>query len=38
MNEYHKIHTIFKRDEKGKLIFGDFSRPEFEYLQHNDLH
>jgi hypothetical protein len=36
MNEYHKIHTIFKRDEKGKLIFGDFSRPEFEYLQHND--
>ena len=31
---YCKINTLYKRDEKGKIILGDFSRPEFEYL-HN---
>ena len=31
---YTKINTLYKRDEKGKIILGDFSRPEFEYL-HN---
>lgn len=29
---YCKINTLYKRDEKGKIILGDFSRPEFEYL------
>lgn len=33
--EYHKIQTIWKRDEKGKIIPGDWTLPEFEYLQHN---
>ena len=31
---YTKINTLYKRDEKGKIMLGDFSRPEFEYL-HN---
>lgn len=30
--EYHKIDSLFKRDEKGRIIPADFSRPEFEYL------
>jgi hypothetical protein len=29
---YTKINTLYKRDEKGKIMMGDFSRPEFEYL------
>lgn len=29
---YCKINTLYKRDEKGKIMLGDFSRPEFEYL------
>ena len=32
MREYHKINGIFKRDESGKFIHGDYSVPEFEYL------
>jgi ATP-dependent RNA circularization protein (DNA/RNA ligase family) len=35
MNPYHKIQTVFKRDEKGKIIEGDYSIPEFEYLKDN---
>lgn len=35
MNEYHKIDTIFKRDKTGKLLFGQYSQPEFEYLKDN---
>jgi len=37
MNEYHKIQTIFKRDmaNKGKMIIGQFSLPEIEYLKDN---
>ena len=35
MYEYHKINSIFKRDENGKIIPWDFSIPEFEYLQEN---
>jgi len=37
MEEYHKINTIYKRDmaNKKRLIEGDWSTPEFEYLQHN---
>lgn len=35
--EYHKIHTMFKREQFGKnrIIEGDWTLPEFEYLQHN---
>ena len=32
MKEYHKIDSLFKRTERGELILGDFSRPEFAYL------
>ena len=35
MREYQKIQTIFKRDDKGHIIFGAWSLPEFEYLQDN---
>lgn len=36
MNEYHKIQTVYKRDIKnGHLLQGQFSLPEFSYLQHN---
>ena len=40
MQEYHKINTIYKRDmSKGSkhapLILGDWSSPEFEFLQNN---
>jgi len=36
MKEYHKIQSIFKRDDKThKFIEGQFSIPEFEYLQNN---
>jgi len=33
MNEYHKIQSMFKRGPKGKMIFGDWSMPEFESLK-----
>lgn len=34
MKEYHKIQTIFKRDEKTKrIIEGDYTLPEFEVLK-----
>lgn len=34
MKEYHKIQTVFKRDEKTKqIIEGDYSLPEFELLK-----
>lgn len=36
MKEYHKINTIFKRDNKGKLLLGEFSLNEFGYLQDNE--
>lgn len=38
MREYHKIDTVFKRDPQTKfktLLDGEFSTPEFEYLQAN---
>ena len=36
MKEYHKIQSIYKRDEKTrKFIEGQWSLPEFEYLQNN---
>ena len=37
MQEYHKIQSIFKRDEKThKFIGGQYSLPEFEYLKDNE--
>lgn len=36
MKEYHKIHGVYKRDEKGKFIIGDWSLEEFDYLQNNE--
>jgi len=36
MREYHKIHSIFKREQKtNQFIFGDWARPEFGYLANN---
>lgn len=36
MNTYHKINTIFKRDpDTNKIMYGEFSRPEFSYLSGN---
>lgn len=37
MKEYTKIQTLFKRDmaNKGRIIEGDWSLPEFGYLQNN---
>jgi hypothetical protein len=36
MKKYHKIQSIFKRDETThKFIIGNYSRPEFEYLKNN---
>lgn len=32
MKEYHKIQSIFKRDERGRFT-SDYSMPEFEYLK-----
>jgi hypothetical protein len=38
MKTYHKIHTVFKRDQKNMrhIMYGDWSRPEFSYLRDND--
>lgn len=37
MNEYHKIQSMFKRDMEngGKIIIGEWTLPEFEYLKNN---
>lgn len=37
MEEYTKIQSVFKRDEKThKFIEGQYSLPEIEYLKNND--
>ncbi len=36
MKPYHKIDSIYKRDQKGNFLIGDWSRPEFGYLADND--
>ncbi len=33
MKEYHKINSVYKRDEKGKFLLGQWSTPEIEYLK-----
>lgn len=35
METYHKIQTLFKRNAKGKMIRGDWTTPELEYLANN---
>lgn len=35
MTTYHKIDAPFMRDNKGKLLQGQWCRPEFEYLANN---
>ena len=35
MIPYIKIQSLYKRDEKGKMLFGQYSLPEFEYLRDN---
>ena len=30
---YTKINTLYKRDEANKIILGDYSRPEIEYMK-----
>lgn len=34
--KYSKINTLWMRDEKGKIMEGQYSRPEFQYLWKND--
>lgn len=35
VDEYHKIHNIYSRDETTKrVVCGRWARPEFEFLQH----
>ena len=36
MMEYHKIQSLYKRDERGKMLFGEYSLPEFAYLASNE--
>jgi len=33
MKEYHKIQSLFKRDKSKKMIFTEYSIPEFKYLE-----
>ena len=35
MIPYHKIQTIYKRNDKGKILVGEYSIPEIEYLKDN---
>jgi hypothetical protein len=32
MTEYHKIDSVFRRDERGRIVEGEYARPEFAYL------
>lgn len=32
MIEYHKIDSVFRRDERGRIVEGEYARPEFGYL------
>lgn len=36
MAEYHKINSIYKRDERGKFILGEWAAPELGYLADNE--
>lgn len=32
MKEYHKIQSLYKRDDRGRFLVDQWSRPEIEYL------
>lgn len=34
--EYHKINSVFYRDDRGNMLEGRYARPEFEYLAENE--
>lgn len=37
MKEYHKIQSVYKRDERShKFLEGEWSLPEFDYLKGNE--
>ena len=36
MQTYQKINTLWMRGERGKILEGQFSQPEFEYLARNE--
>lgn len=36
MREYPKIQTVWKRDDRGKIIVGEFATPEIEFLSRCD--
>lgn len=36
MDKYHKINSLYKRDDNGDFILGDFAQPEFAYLFNNE--
>ena len=36
MRTYPKIQTIWKRDQNGRIIYGEYSTEEIEYLANND--
>lgn len=36
MKEYHKIQSIFKRDQKGNFLIGQYATEEIEYLADNE--
>lgn len=38
METYHKIQSMFKREmnNKGEMMFGEWTLPEFEYLKDNE--
>ena len=33
---YQKINSIYKRDENKKIILGEYSLPEYKYLENNE--
>lgn len=35
MREYPKINSVFKRDDRGRMLLGEWARREFEYLRDN---
>lgn len=38
MKEYHKINSIFKRDEKNRFIIGEYAMPEIRILENIKYH
>ena len=35
MEKYHKIQSVFKRNDRGMMLFNEYSDPVFEYLSNN---